>query len=98
MLAALEHHMPDTVRWETPQGGMFIWLSLPEGADATALLPLALARKVAYVPGTAFYAAGPAPRTRSRSGPRAADSVPRSSSHTGRDGAPPPPSRSLPGS
>lgn len=61
MLAALEHHMPDTVRWETPQGGMFIWLSLPEGADATALLPLALARKVAYVPGTAFYAAGTAP-------------------------------------
>ncbi|MCE1162312.1 MAG: PLP-dependent aminotransferase family protein [Thiomonas sp.] len=62
MLAALERHMPDTVRWETPQGGMFIWLSLPEGADATALLPLALARKVAYVPGTAFYAAGTAPR------------------------------------
>ncbi|CUA95418.1 aminotransferase-like domain-containing protein [Thiomonas bhubaneswarensis] len=62
MLAALERHMPDSVRWETPQGGMFIWLSLPEGADATALLPLALARKVAYVPGAAFYAAGTAPR------------------------------------
>ncbi|MDY0331344.1 MAG: PLP-dependent aminotransferase family protein [Thiomonas sp.] len=62
MLAALERHMPETVRWEAPQGGMFIWLSLPEGADATALLPLALARKVAYVPGTAFYAAGTAPR------------------------------------
>ncbi|WP_079417178.1 PLP-dependent aminotransferase family protein [Thiomonas intermedia] len=62
MLAALSRHMPDAVRWETPRGGMFIWLSLPEGADATALLPLALARKVAYVPGAAFYAAGTAPR------------------------------------
>uniref|UniRef100_D5X6Y3 Putative transcriptional regulator, GntR family n=1 Tax=Thiomonas intermedia (strain K12) TaxID=75379 RepID=D5X6Y3_THIK1 len=62
MLAALSRHMPGSVHWETPQGGMFIWLSLPQGADATALLPLALQRKVAYVPGTAFYAAGTAPR------------------------------------
>jgi 2-aminoadipate transaminase len=62
MLAALSRHMPDSVHWDVPQGGMFIWLSLPEGADATALLPLALARKVAYVPGTAFYAEGTAPR------------------------------------
>ncbi|MGC8703718.1 MAG: aminotransferase class I/II-fold pyridoxal phosphate-dependent enzyme, partial [Thiomonas sp.] len=43
-------------------GGMFLWLRLPEGADATALLPLALQRQVAYVPGTAFYATAPAPR------------------------------------
>lgn len=62
MLAALSRHMPDSVRWEAPQGGMFIWLSLPQGADATTLLPLALQRKVAYVPGTAFYAACAAPR------------------------------------
>ena len=62
MLAALSRHMPDTVLWDVPQGGMFLWLRLPEGADAAALLPLALERKVAYVPGTAFYAAGVAPR------------------------------------
>ncbi|OYV41074.1 MAG: 2-aminoadipate aminotransferase [Thiomonas sp. 20-64-5] len=62
MLAALSRHMPDSVHWDVPQGGMFLWLRLPEGADATALLPLALQRNVAYVPGTAFYAAGPAPR------------------------------------
>lgn len=62
MLAALSRHMPDTVHWDVPQGGMFLWLRLPEGADATALLPLALQRNVAYVPGTAFYAAGPVPR------------------------------------
>ncbi|CDW93943.1 MULTISPECIES: PLP-dependent aminotransferase family protein [unclassified Thiomonas] len=62
MLAALSRHMPGSVHWETPQGGMFIWLSLPQDADATALLPLALQRKVAYVPGTAFYAAGAVPR------------------------------------
>ncbi len=62
MLDALQRHMPDGVHWAAPQGGMFIWLTLPPSMDATALLPLALARKVAYVPGTAFYAAGAAPR------------------------------------
>lgn len=62
MLAALSRHMPGNVHWDVPQGGMFLWLRLPDGADATALLPLALARKVAYVPGTAFYATGPVPR------------------------------------
>ncbi|OIQ67895.1 2-aminoadipate transaminase [mine drainage metagenome] len=54
--------MPDTVHWDVPQGGMFIWLRLPEGADATALLPQALQRKVAYVPGVPFYACGTPPR------------------------------------
>jgi len=62
MLSALSRHMPEGVRWDVPQGGMFLWLRLPEGADATALLPLALQRQVAYVPGTAFYATAPAPR------------------------------------
>jgi 2-aminoadipate transaminase len=62
MLAALTRHMPDTVHWDVPQGGMFIWLRLPEGADATALLPQALQRKVAYVPGVPFYACGTPPR------------------------------------
>jgi len=62
MLSDLSRHMPEGVHWDVPQGGMFLWLRLPEGADATALLPLALQRQVAYVPGTAFYATAPAPR------------------------------------
>ncbi len=62
MLSALSRHMPGDVHWDVPLGGMFLWLRLPEGADATALLPLALQRQVAYVPGTAFYATAPAPR------------------------------------
>lgn len=62
MLDALARHMPAGVRWDVPQGGMFLWLRLPEGADAAALLPQALQRKVAYVPGAAFHACAPAPR------------------------------------
>ncbi len=42
---------------------MFLWLRLPAGMDATALLPLTLARGVAYVPGAAFYAGAADPRT-----------------------------------
>jgi len=50
-------------RWNTPQGGMFFWLELPEGIDATALLPRAVARGVAFVPGAAFYANDTRPNT-----------------------------------
>jgi 2-aminoadipate transaminase len=42
---------------------MFFWVELPEGLDATALLPLAVERGVAYVPGAAFYADAPRPNT-----------------------------------
>jgi 2-aminoadipate transaminase len=56
MLAALAKHMPASVRWNKPDGGMFLWARLPEGLDAAALLPKAVARGVAYVPGAAFYA------------------------------------------
>jgi 2-aminoadipate transaminase len=45
--------------WQSPSGGLFVWLRLPEGADALALLPQALAAGVAYVPGAAFYAGEP---------------------------------------
>ena len=56
MLAALQTHLGDTsVRWNRPAGGMFLWLQLPQGMDAAALLPEAVARNVAYVPGAAFY-------------------------------------------
>jgi 2-aminoadipate transaminase len=59
MRAALERHLPPGCRWVVPGGGMFFWVELPEGVDATALLPRAVARGVAYVPGAAFYAGAP---------------------------------------
>ena len=63
MLAALTKHMPASVRWNKPDGGMFLWARLPEGLDAAALLPKAVARGVAYVPGAAFYAGAVDTRT-----------------------------------
>ena len=59
MRAALEAHMPPGCHWRVPSGGMFFWVELPAGMDATALLPKAVARGMAYVPGAAFYAANP---------------------------------------
>lgn len=56
MLSALASHMPEGTRWVTPTGGMFVWLQLPGGIDAEGLLPQAIARKVAFVPGAAFFA------------------------------------------
>ncbi|WP_341890563.1 PLP-dependent aminotransferase family protein [Variovorax sp. YR752] len=56
MRAALERHMPAGCRWNVPSGGMFFWVELPEGMDATALLPKAVERGMAYVPGAAFFA------------------------------------------
>ncbi len=63
MLAALQQHMPEGVHWNRPAGGMFLWARLPAGLDAAALLPKALARGVAYVPGAAFYAGAADTRT-----------------------------------
>ena len=57
MLAALEAHMPKGVSWTRPQGGMFVWVTLPEGMDGAALLERAIHEaRVAFVPGTAFFA------------------------------------------
>ena len=56
MLAALEREMPAGVHWTRPAGGMFLWLRLPAGLDAVQLLPRAVERNVAFVPGAAFYA------------------------------------------
>ncbi|WP_417248410.1 PLP-dependent aminotransferase family protein [Celeribacter sp.] len=58
MLDALEEHMPEEVQWTRPEGGMFIWVTLPRGMDGKALLERALKAKVAFVPGGAFYADG----------------------------------------
>ena len=57
MLAALQREMGGLgVEWNTPVGGMFLWLRLPAGMDATALLPRAVEKGVAFVPGLPFYA------------------------------------------
>ncbi len=59
MLRALHTHMPVGVSWTHPEGGMFIWASLPEAIDTTELLNAAVKEaKVAYVPGRAFFADG----------------------------------------
>jgi 2-aminoadipate transaminase len=56
MLAALEKNLAGTgVQWNTPDGGMFLWVKLPQGMNAVELLPKAVERNVAYVPGAAFY-------------------------------------------
>ncbi|HEX5948481.1 MAG TPA: PLP-dependent aminotransferase family protein [Actinomycetota bacterium] len=56
-LAALERHFPPGTTWTRPAGGFYVWVTIP-GADTKAMLPEAVARGVAYVPGTAFYADG----------------------------------------
>lgn len=58
MVARLREHFPAEAQFTTPQGGMFLWVTLPRGIDTTALLPRAVERKVAYVPGTPFFALG----------------------------------------
>ena len=58
MLAALEAGMPAGVRWTRPEGGLFVWLTLPEGMDAEALLADAVAEGVAYVAGAPFHVDG----------------------------------------
>ncbi|GAB7111122.1 PLP-dependent aminotransferase family protein [Streptomyces phaeofaciens JCM 4814] len=58
MLGALQKHMPAGVSWTQPDGGFFVWVALPEGLDSKAMLPRAVQARVAYVPGTGFYADG----------------------------------------
>jgi len=60
ILAALERHMPAGVTWSRPQGGMFVWVWLPEGMDGKVVLERALAEeRVAFVPGEPFFAEVP---------------------------------------
>ena len=57
-LNALATMMPPGCRWTRPAGGFYVWLTLPDGIDAKVMLPRALSSRVAYVPGTGFYADG----------------------------------------
>ena len=54
MLSELDKHMPKCVKYTRPEGGLFIWCTLPNGTDSSAFIKEALAKKVAVVPGTAF--------------------------------------------
>lgn len=59
LLAALAREMPKGVEWTKPEGGMFIWLTLPKGVDGAELLAKSLqSERVAFVPGRAFFADG----------------------------------------
>lgn len=58
MLETLEETMPAGTSWTKPAGGFFVWVTLPEGLDAQAMLPRGVNARVAFVPGGAFYADG----------------------------------------
>ena len=58
MLATLEREMPEGCSWTRPAGGFFVWVTLPEGLDASAMLPRGVGARVAFVPGPAFFADG----------------------------------------
>ena len=58
MLAALEAHLPEGSTWNVPDGGFYVWLTVPEGVDTKAMLPRAVTARVAYASGTGFYADG----------------------------------------
>jgi 2-aminoadipate transaminase len=58
MLDALAREMPRGVTWTRPQGGLFVWLTLPDGVDAESLLEAAVAEGVAYVTGAPFFVDG----------------------------------------
>jgi len=58
MLKALEEYMPEGVNWTRPKGGLFLWATLPEDMDSSAIFPSAVEQKVAFVPGTSFHPLG----------------------------------------
>lgn len=55
MLEALEEFSPPGVSWTRPRGGMFLWVTLPEGVDSHDVLEAALRHEIAFVPGNAFF-------------------------------------------
>jgi len=58
MLDTLTEHMPEGVNWTRPQGGLFLWVTLPECLNSEDLFDEALQEKVAFVPGSSFFAEG----------------------------------------
>jgi DNA-binding transcriptional MocR family regulator len=58
MLESLDQYFPEEAKWTKPGGGFYVWVNLPPEIDTKALMPKAIVAKVAYVPGSAFYADG----------------------------------------
>jgi 2-aminoadipate transaminase len=58
MLGAMEAHFPPGIRWTRPQGGLFLWVTLPASLDSARVLQEALKEKVAFVPGAPFFPRG----------------------------------------
>lgn len=58
MLTAIKKHLPSSVSYETPKGGLFIWLQLPKSLSANELLPIACREGVAFSPGNSFFIDG----------------------------------------
>jgi 2-aminoadipate transaminase len=58
ILRAMSEFFPDTVKWTKPEGGLFLWIKLPEHVDAAKLLPQAIEEKVVFIPGQSFHADG----------------------------------------
>lgn len=58
MLGALQEHLSEIARWSRPQGGVFVWVSLPESVDTTEMFHRAIERQVAYIPGGVFSVSG----------------------------------------
>ena len=58
MLESLDAYFPKSATWTKPAGGFYVWVTLPPEIDTKAMMPKAIVAKVAYVPGTAFYADG----------------------------------------
>jgi 2-aminoadipate transaminase len=55
MMEVIDREFPKEARYNTPMGGLFIWMTLPEAKDTRELLRRALLEKVAFVPGGSFY-------------------------------------------
>lgn len=55
MMDAMDKYFPPTIQYTRPHGGMFLWVTLPDGVSAMSLFPRALEKKVAFVPGDPFY-------------------------------------------
>jgi DNA-binding transcriptional MocR family regulator len=55
IVKAIKRHLPTDVQVTSPQGGLFVWVRLPEGVSAVRLLPLAAEEGVEYAPGTRFF-------------------------------------------
>ncbi|WP_326945423.1 PLP-dependent aminotransferase family protein [Amycolatopsis sp. NBC_01307] len=58
ILSALDQYLPPGCSWTKPDGGFYVWVTVPEGVDTKAMLPRAVTARVAYASGTGFYADG----------------------------------------